>query len=485
MANKSKSLSKGGFYYLIYNVLNMAFPFITGIYVARKLLPEYIGMVSAAQNLSQYFVILAFLGIPTYGLREIAKVRDDENERNKVYSELYVINFISTCVFFLLYLILIFNVSRYKKDISLYLITGISIVLNAFNISWLYEGLEEFKFISLRNIAFKIICFILLVLLVRNQEDYLIYACITVVGTAGNYFVNMAYSRRYIKFVRSNLCLKRHLKSIMYLVAVNLAIEIYSLIDITMMNFWCPKESIAYYKYGHSILKILLQIVNTFTMVLIPRISYYYKEGRLTDFNKLISKALKLIIIVACPMIIGLLYTSDFLIVQLYGATYINSALVLKLFSALLIISPIGYLLGSRVLLVTGNENKMIISVGIGAIVNCIGNAVLIPVYEEFGATIASIISEVVVMIIYVSMGKRYFHLIDIASTITKVCFASLAEVLFLFVIASVLKNGWLCLIIQVMGAIILYFGVLCIEKENTVISYVSIFLNKILVRQK
>ena len=110
MPAKKKSLSKGGVYYLIYNVLNMAFPFITGIYVARVLLPYDIGAVTAARNLVQYFVRLAFLGIPTYGMREIAKYRDDDAERSKVFSELYVINAISTLVFLVLYLIVIFTV---------------------------------------------------------------------------------------------------------------------------------------------------------------------------------------------------------------------------------------------------------------------------------------------------------------------------------------------------------------------------------------
>jgi O-antigen/teichoic acid export membrane protein len=265
MAN-NKSLSKGGLYYLLYNVLNLAFPFVNGIYVARVLLPESIGAVAAAQNFAQYFVILAFLGIPTYGLREIAKTRNDQVERNKVFSELYIINLISTILFLSIYVILILVIPTYRNELALYLITGISIALNAFNISWLYEGMEEFKFISLRNLAFKAIVFALLVLLVRDESDVLIYAFIAVIGIAGNYIVNMIYSPRYVKLTIKGLNLRRHMKSIMYLVAVNLAIELYSLMDVTMMNFMCSKDSIAFYKYGHQIEKMLLQVVNTFTI---------------------------------------------------------------------------------------------------------------------------------------------------------------------------------------------------------------------------
>ena len=271
MPSKGKSLAKGGIYYLVYNVLNMAFPFITGIYVARILFPQDIGAVAGAKNVAQYFVILAFLGIPTYGMREIAKVRDNKEERSKVFSELYIINFISTCLFLACYIALICVVPAYRSSIVLYLIAGISIALNAFNISWLFEGLEEFRFISVRNIAFKAISFLLLVFFVRRPDDYLVYAGITIVGTAGNYIVNMIFAPRFVIISFHNLELRRHLKSIFFLVAVNLAIELYSLIDVTMMNFFSSKESIAYYKYGHNIYIMLLQVINTENLLLFQR----------------------------------------------------------------------------------------------------------------------------------------------------------------------------------------------------------------------
>ena len=477
MPSKRKSLTKGGIYYLIYNVLNMAFPFITGIYVARILLPQDIGAVTAAKNVAQYFVILAFLGIPTYGMREIAKIRNSKEERSKVFSELYAINFISTCVFLLCYIVLICVVPTYRNSIVLYLIAGISIALNAFNISWLFEGLEEFRFISLRNIVFKAASFLLLVLFVRKPDDYLVYAGITIIGTAGNYIVNMIFAPRFVKISFHNLKLRRHLKSIFFLVAVNLAIELYSLVDVTMMNFLSSKESIAYYKYGHNIYIMLLQVINTFTIVLIPRISYYFKENNTTDFNMLVSKAFKFIILFSIPMIIGIQFTANFLITKMYGYQYANSATILKMFSILLIVSPTGYLLGSRMLLATNHENKMIISVGIGALVNIVGNALLIPRYSEFGATIASIISEFVVMIVYVNLGKKYFVLQGILQTASKVIIASAIMGSYLWLCSILNINGWIILTLQIVGAVLIYALGLIMLHEETVIPYYSKFV--------
>lgn len=480
MEKKTNSLTKSGIYYLIYNVLNLAFPLVNGIYVSRILLPQSIGVVTAAYNVAQYFVIFSFLGIPTYGLREISKVRNDKVERSKVFSELYIINLVSTIVFLTIFISLIFLVPTYRKDIVIYLISGIAIALNAFNISWLYEGLEEFRFISIRNLVFKAFAFVMLVVLVRHQTDIVEYAFIAVIGVAGNYVVNMICAPRYVKFSLKELNFKRHMKSIMYLVAVNLAIELYSLIDVTMMNFWCDKDSIAYYKYGHQIEKMLAQIVNTFTIVLIPRISLYYKEKKMDQFNHLISKALKLIILFSIPMMVGIFFTADFLMVKMYGDLYIRSAIILKVFSVLLLISPIGYLLGSRVLLVTGHEKLMIISVGIGAIVNVFGNLYLIPRYNEFGATVASVISEVVVMVVYIFMGKKHFKLNRISPTVLKVIVSSGIMGVYLFFCSHTHINPWIMLITQIFGSIAIYFVLLNILKEQVVVEYTNILVGKL-----
>lgn len=467
---QTKSLTKNSIFYLLYNFLNIAFPLITGIYVAHVLLPYSIGLIESARNLTQYFVILAFLGIPTYGLREIAKSRNDRQTLNKTYSELMILNGISTLFFAIVYFSLIVSVPFYRGKILIYSITGISIVLNFFNNSWLYEGLEEFKYISLRNLLFKIISFILLLILVRSQDDYLWYAIITILGTAGNYFFNVLKSKKFVSFSFKNINLKKHLVPILFLVFVNLAIEIYSLVDVTMLNFMCDEETVAFYSYGMKIFKILLQLINTFTIVIVPRISFYYKEKNFASFNQLITKTLKIIFCITCPCVLGIWFTSGFLIPAVYGSKYIHSASVLNILSIILLIAPVGYLLGSRVLLITGNEKKMIYPVLAGAVVNLASNFVLINLYRELGAAIASLLGEIVVMAIYVSLGKRYFKLFRCNESVIRYFIAILLMATFLICSRLLPTNALIITIVQITGSILIYSIVLYILKEDIVL---------------
>ena len=480
MKKYSKSLTANSIFYLLYNVLNVFFPFMTGIYVTHVLSSETIGIVETAKNFVQYFVIMAFLGIPTYGLREISKYRKDKEKINTIYSELMTINFISTSVCLIAYLFAIFTIDKYNNDIKLYLIIGLLIFLNYFNNSWLYEGLEEFRYISLRNILFKTISFLLLIFCVKKSTDYTVYALITVIGTAGNYIINMINARKYVKFCFKNLNLSRHIKSIMYLVVVNLAIEIYSLVDITMLGWICESKRVAYYSYGIKIYKILLQIVNSFTMVLVPKISLYYKENKIDEFNSTINKTLKVILFITIPMIIGILFTSNEIICKIYGNEYINSSYVLKITSFILLVSSLGYLLGSRIMLVTGNEKKMIIPVVCGAICNIICNYFLINNYAEIGASIASLISEIVVMIIYIYFGKKYFKIINIKQALIKESYAIVCMTIWLYIASKIRCFNTIFIIFKILLAIIIYFGILIILKEE----FICNFLNEKIIKK-
>ena len=187
---KKPSIARNGIFYLVFSVLNALFPFLTSLYVARVLSSDAIGQVSYAINIVTYFSIFAFVGIPTYGMREIAKCRDDKISLNKLFTELFTINTVTTTIALGAYIGLVFIVPNFhlQEHLALYLFSGILIVLNYFNITWLYEGVEKFSINAIVNVCTKLISFIFLVLFVKSEEHTLIYAILAVVGFSGYYY---------------------------------------------------------------------------------------------------------------------------------------------------------------------------------------------------------------------------------------------------------------------------------------------------------
>lgn len=464
-----KSLIKNSIYYLIYKLLNLIFPLFSGIYIARVLSPKSIGEVSYAQNIVQYFIIFAFLGIPTYGIREISNVRNDSKQLNEVFSELYIINFISTLFFLILYLILIFINKTFFQSIYLYLIMSISLIFNIFNIDWFFEGLEEYGYISTRNTIFKFISTLLLLIFVREKDDYLIFAFINVLGIAGNNILNIIYSKKYAVFIFKNLNLKRHFKPILFLVFVNLAIQIYSLTDVSMLGYFCQKNIVAYYVYGIRIYGILIQILTAITMIIVPRISILYLKKQYNELNQLLSKTFNIIILLSLPMIVGIFFTANDIIIFLYGQEYIKSGKILKILSILLLITPTGYLLGSRVLFITKNEKKMIIPVTIGAIVNIVGNYIFIQYYNEVGAAWITVVSQLIMTIIYIIISRKYFKILISKLEIIKIFVAVIILLNYLLLLNNCIFIKNIKIFVQLTTSPIIYFLSLILLKEKIV----------------
>lgn len=482
MLTRKNLIARNTVFYMLYQILNVFFPFITSMYVARILLPSVIGDVTSAQNIATYFSILAFLGIPTYGIREIAKVKDDEEKKSRVYSELFVINFLSTVFFLSVYLVIIFSVSKYRSDLELYLITGMTIAFNVINNEWLFSGLEEFSFIAIRSCLVKIISFVLLIIFVKEQNDYLVYAFITVFGSVGNYIINIFCSHRYAKWTWKELKIKKHMKPILVLTAVNLAIELYSLVDITMLGFFASPDDVAFYSYGSRIFKIFLQALNAVTLVVVPRLSQLFSQSDVEHFNILLRKTLLALITLSIPIVIGILLVSGDTITVIYGSVFLPSSDVLKLLSPMIIISPIGYLLGSRVLLVADKEKRMFICVAIGALVNIVGNRILIPQISYIGAAVASAISEIVIMIIYIIMSKNYYKLKAVFPDILKILIGAFIMGGCVYILKFIDLNNSFKLIVQVIvgGSVYLFFEYLL--KEEIVREYSSIIKNRLLL---
>ena len=469
--NKKPSLVLGSIFYLIYNIFNAVFPFITALYVTRIMSSEVIGNVSYALNIATYFALFAFVGIPTYGVREIAKNKDNPEAMNKVFTELFLINIVSTTISTGAFIALIFIVPEFcGAHLWLYLIVGIEIILNLFNISWLFEGLEKFGIIAIVNVLSKVTSLVFLFLFVKSDENNLVYALLSVVGISGYYALLFALFPKYAKFTFRGLTFKKHIKPILLLVVVNLAIEIYSLVDVTMIGAIMrdSKSHVTYYKYAHQIQKTILMVINTITLVLIPRLTQHYNNGRIDEYNDLLGRALTIVILLSFPMVIGVMFVSDAAVVWLYGEEYIVSSMILKILSLAVIVSPIGYLLGSRVCLVTNNEKYMPIAVGAGALVNIGLNIWFINLWGEEGAAIASVVSEVVVVVVYLIFSYKLFKIKIDWFNYLKIFIGLVVMTGYLLLIHFLVNPLVLKISLEIAGAIVLYFGLLLVLRESS-----------------
>lgn len=391
-----KSLAKNSILNAVYNVLNILFPLVTSSYVTRILLPAGVGKVAYAQSIVYYFVLLAMLGIPNYGLREIARIRDNQKKKNKLFTELVIINAISTVFSVAVYAVLVFRVTELREQFWLFFATGLLVVFNLINFEWLYQAEEEYSYIVKRSILVKILSIVAIFIFVRNRDDYAVYALISTLASAANYIFNFINLRHYVRFDFQDIEIRKHLKPIFIMAGGIFLSSIYSKIDITMLGFLTSDEITGYYTYGHKIVELVATIATAITGVFAPRLSYYFKND-IDKFYDLLEKGIDILLLVVPPMAVGIFIMAPEIIEILFGSQFLRSAKTVRMLSVLVVIKSFGDLLCYQLSMCTGNEKERLPASFMASVANVVGNALLIPVLAEIGVAISSVISEVIV----------------------------------------------------------------------------------------
>ena len=195
---KEKSIKLNFIMNIILTMSSFIFPVITFPYVSRILLPEGTGKVAFATSLISYFSMFAQLGIPTYGIRACAKVRDNRNELSKTVHELLIVNLGMCVISYVALFMALRYVPRLAEDKSLYVIMSFTIVLTSIGMEWLYKALEQYTYITCRSVIFKFIALIAMFLLVHEKSDYIIYGGITIFASSASSVLNLINAHKYI-----------------------------------------------------------------------------------------------------------------------------------------------------------------------------------------------------------------------------------------------------------------------------------------------
>ncbi|MCI5792182.1 MAG: oligosaccharide flippase family protein [Lachnospiraceae bacterium] len=404
------SLFKNSIFNIIYTLSNIIFPFLTSIYVSRILLPYGVGKVAVAQNLASYFVAIAAFGLPAYGVREFAKVREKKEEKNKVFTELFLINIISTTVAVIIYIAIVMLNNGFNGEWKLYIICSLSIFFNYINIDWIYKGLEEYGYITVRSLIVKVISFAALLVFVKTKDDYITYALIICLATGSNYIFNIINSRKYVHFTFKGLSVKAHLKPLMLIALIAFLSTIYNKVDVTMLNILSTEEAVGYYIYSQKTINLVITMTIAITTALLPRLSYYYENSK-EEFYSLLNKGFQVLSLTTIPCCIGICLISQTAVKVLYGDAFSPAATGIVYMCPLILIKGFGDLFCYQLAFSTKNEKIIIPASTAASIINIVLNLIFIPILAQNGAVIASVLSELItnlIQYIYIKRSLKY-----------------------------------------------------------------------------
>ena len=473
MKKENTSVQKNYIYNLLYDVLGLIVPFVTTPYIARVLKVESIGLYSYSYSIVMYFTIFVCLGTKSYAIKKIARA-ENNSAITQVFVNVFSLRLLTGCLALACYYFYTFNFST-TYEVSL--IQSIYIIATIFDISWFFQGLENFKIIVFRNIIVKVISVVSIFLFIRSSNDFYKYLYImSSVMLVGNISL-WPYLHKFLTKIKkiNPFC---GFKEIIILFIPTLAQQIYSVVGTTMLGS-ISKDMMqsGFYDQANKIIGILFTLITSLSIVLLPRVSCLYSSKQYNKMKEVMQRTYRFIMFLSLPMILGLCSISGIFIPWFLGEDYIPTIPVIRILSLLFLIMGVSNITGFQYLVATDRHKVYSFSIVGGIIINILCNHILIPQFGAKGAAIATVLSEVIICIIqltYLIIIKHEFTLSLVFSGFGRYLLGSILMVCVISIINTFGLSSFVALLVDIFVGCIIYLSFNILSKDWLIRNFIS-----------
>lgn len=398
---KEKSLAYNMLLNGVLKVSSYIFPVIAYPYASRILHPDGMGRVSFATSVLTYFTILAQLGIPTYGVKACASVRDDKEELSRTVHELFFTNMLMTFFSYILFIVLVFNVPQLYNNKTLFFAMSAMVLLRTASLEWLYQAVEQYSYITSRALVFKIVAIPFLFIFVRQKSDYIYYGIITIFASQASGILNFFHAHKYI-YIKplGHYNIKRHIKQVFVLFAISCATMVYTNLDTFMLGMMKDSTETGYYNAAVNVKVIFVNIVSAVVIVLLPRMSYYLEKDMKKSFIETLQKAVHTMLWLVFPIVVYFILFARESIELMSGPAYAKSVIPMQIIMPTILLIGLTNIIGIQILVAMGKEKNTLYSVMAGAATDLALNIILIPGHGAAGAATGTLVAEIVVLLV-------------------------------------------------------------------------------------
>ena len=466
MFRKEKSLTKNYVYNLIYQVLVLLAPLITTPYISRVLGAENIGIYSYTLSITAYFILFGALGMSLYAQREVAYNQDEPQTYSLIFWEMVVLRIITMSISILIYY---FTIIQYGTYQLYYKILILEMLGNCIDITWFFQGLEEFKKIVKRNVIIKLISITCTFAFVKTSNDLVIYFIIYVLTLLiGNLSLWLYLPRFLVKIDIKKMNIFRHLKPTISLFIPQVAVQVYTILDKTMVGTIVQeKAEVGYYDQSQKIIKIALSVVTSLGTVMLPRIANNYIKNEKEAVRAYMKKSFNLIFLLSFPMMFGVLAVSGRFVPIFFGQGYGRVIILMNVISPIFVLIGLSNVMGTQYLLPTKRQKEYTISVVSGAVLNFVANMCLIWKLKAVGASIGTVIAETAVTYVQLYFVRKDFKIKDLLKMSKNYIISSVIMFGVCCVTGMIIKDNLIAIVLEVLIGIITYFACLIILKEE------------------
>ena len=469
---------KNYLYNVGYQVLAIIVPLVTAAYVSRVLRPAGVGANAFTNSIIQYFILFASMGIGYYGNRQIAYVRANKKDMANTFWEIQIVKTLLTIFSILAFVIFM---CFYTRQPDYMWAQSINLLAVAFDISWFYEGIENFKITVLKNSFVKVLSMIAIFLLIKTPNDVTLYICVLALSTLiGNLTLWPNIKRDLPKVNFRKLHPWHHFLPMVELFIPQIAIQVYVQLNRTMLGLMVNETASGFYQYSDNLVKAVLALVTATGTVMLPHMANAVTKGNMDKVNDMFYKCFDFITALAYPFMFGLASISLTLAPKYFGPGYEPVGKAMMIESIVILMIGWSNALGVQYLLPLNKVKQFTTSVTIGAIVNIILNIPLINMFGLNGAMWSTVISECSVTAYQLWTVRNLLSYKILFADSWKYFISSLIMFLIVFGMNRVLADAWLMMSIEILTGIIIYFGLILVLHANIVTQAYDLIRNKI-----
>ena len=404
------SIKKNFIYSSILTSANYIFPLIVYPYVSRVLGVSNIGACNFVDSIIQYFTLLSMFGITSIGIREIAKAKDDHIRLNTVYSNIFSTNAIFTILSVIILVVVIFAVQDLFAYRKLLYIGILKVVSNFFLIDWLFRGLEEFKYITIRTLFVKLLYVVSIFIFIKEESDYTIYYLLTVLMISLNSVLNQKYARRFVKLSLKNVKLSIYIYPIVTMGLYAVMTSMYTTFNTAYLGFVAGDKEVGFYTTAHTLYGALLALFSAFTNVMLPRMSSLVSEGNMDRFKYLLNKSSNILFSYSIPFVLLFIVFAPEIINIYAGEGFEGAILPMQISMPLMIIIGYEQIIITQGLLPLDRNKSVLINAIVGAVVGVVLSLIIVAKFKSVGSTIVWTVSELCVLFSASIFIKKYLN---------------------------------------------------------------------------
>lgn len=360
MLNRKMNIVFKNFTYLsILNGLNIVLPLLVIPYLTNVIGVAHYGVYAYILVLVQNINVVTQYGFQFSATKKISQNRDDHSFLEQYCSNILCARFLVAT----LCIALVLALSHWALDTSdrfFMFLTAIGMIYgDVFIPTWLFQGLERMKYMTIVNASSKILFTILIFVVVLRPEDYEYIMLLNSLGFLLAAILSMVLVRKQFKIRLPKPRMKEvfsELRESLSLCFSMIGIDLYRNMNVVVLNFFVSDAAMGVYALAERVIKAAQSFITPVSQALFPHMSLKIKQEGVGKSMVLLRRAAIFLFILTIVVALGIFFCGDFL-VSLVGKDFSEIKPLMNWMYPVLIFGCMNFLLGF-VGLVNLNQQK-------------------------------------------------------------------------------------------------------------------------------